>query len=232
MTIDGLSTDNPESKLKMKEIVFSDYVTNEDQTDYFWQYYDNPTDYDNRPQQSSYKDENALISEERANAKIDEWKTDCLSIPYMPFSNLSDEFPQNLSPNQSKWTDLKQYQSILDMLYTSIKDKDDTQIRSMNMYPYYFDHSYGLTEIGYTFLDLNHDGVDELITGVKNHIHQTTQFYDIFTLSCNKPVHVLSGSHERESAKIGKNGDLYYGYKNPMGNLEPYNMRIIVNPTV
>ncbi|MGN0585226.1 MAG: hypothetical protein ACI4JD_07210, partial [Ruminococcus sp.] len=168
LTIDGLGSDNPELNLEMKEILFSDYVKNEGEMDCFWQYYDDPADYYNRPEQYCYKDENALISEEQANAKKDEWSANYISIPYTPFSDLQDEFPQNIYPSQSRNTDIKQYQPILDILYNSIKNKDSTQTNGMNLHPSYVWHSSGLTEIGYTFLDLNHDGIDELITGSEN----------------------------------------------------------------
>ena len=234
LTIDGLDSDNPELNLEMKEILFSDYVTNEGEMDCFWQYYDDPADYYNRPEQYCYKDENALISEEQANTKIAEWSANCISIPYTPFSDLRDEFPQNLYPSQSRNTDIKQYQPILDILYNSIKNKDSTQTNGMNLHPSYVWHSSGLTEIGYTFLDLNHDGIDELITGSENPVSDSgfAQFYDVFTLSNNKPVHVLRGTASKQSAWIGKSGELYYGHLSLMSPVLPFYEQRIINPTV
>lgn len=232
LTIDGLGSDNPELNLELKEILFSDCVTNEGKMDCFWQYYDNPEDYYNRPEQYCYKDGNALISVEQANAKIAEWTDNYISIPYTPFSDLRDEFPQNLSPSQSRNTDIKQYQPILDILYNSIKNKDRPQIDGVNLFPCYDEHT--LTDIGYTFLDLNHDGIDELITGSENPVSDfgIAQFYDVFTIANNEPVHVIRGQCGKSLAWIGKNGEIYYGYSNLMSDTLPYYERSIVNPRV
>ena len=75
---------------------------------------------------------------------------------------------------------------------------------------YEMDYDFDLANVGYTYVDLNSDGIFELIFGIVNGDEwtPTTIFERVYTLIDNKPVHVFEGG-SRCYLWLGDDGSIY-----------------------
>ena len=73
-------------------------------------------------------------------------------------------------------------------------------------YLWYHFEKPGISEAGYQLIDINHDGTDELIVGVKLNAADTDAdsdiLYDLYTIYDGKPVRLASGG-ERDYFSVG-----------------------------
>ncbi|SHH89737.1 hypothetical protein SAMN02745229_01118 [Butyrivibrio fibrisolvens DSM 3071] len=75
---------------------------------------------------------------------------------------------------------------------------------------YEMDYDFDLANVGYTYVDLNSDGIFELIFGIVNGDEwtPTTIFERVYTLIDNKPVHIFEGG-SRCYLWLGDDGSIY-----------------------
>lgn len=94
----------------------------------------------------------------------------------------------------------KAYASVLDIYYTAVAEQWDWQKMNDEKLNYLFTYQYegnALENVGYAFMDLNGDGVDELLLGVISKEEPAdNMIYEAYTLVDHKPVNVFS-SQER-----------------------------------
>lgn len=90
------------------------------------------------------------------------------------------------------------YAGILDSYYTAISEEWDAQTlmdAGMNyMITYAYDQTQPLTHVGYTIMDIDENGVEELLIGsIGNDEGTYRMIYDLYTLVDDEPVLVFSG---------------------------------------
>lgn len=90
------------------------------------------------------------------------------------------------------------YVSVIDEIRTALEEGyDATKLEEMGLSSMYFAIKQSgddpLKKTGYAYMDINFDGVDELMVGEIIEGEMKGVVYDIFTVSDREPVHVLSG---------------------------------------
>ncbi len=84
------------------------------------------------------------------------------------------------------------YQSVLEKHLTAIKEKwDSSKLEKENMS--YMYNIIPKNKIGYTYFDINADGIDELLIGEIADGNWQGVIYDIYTMVNRTPQHVISG---------------------------------------
>ena len=84
------------------------------------------------------------------------------------------------------------YNDILEKHITAIKEKWD----SIKLEQEHMSYMYNVTDkIGYTYYDVNADGIDELLIGEIADGNWKGVIYDIYTMVDRKPQHVISGGN-------------------------------------
>lgn len=92
------------------------------------------------------------------------------------------------------------YAEVIDKYVTAIEEKwDSNKLEEEDMSPEYNAVNVAtggdaIDNIGYTFYDVNNDGIDELLIGEIAEGDLKGTVYDIYTMVDREPVHVLSGS--------------------------------------
>ena len=85
------------------------------------------------------------------------------------------------------------YNKVLAKHQTAINEKwDSTKLEKKNM-SYMYNVIQDKTKIGYTYYDVNADGIDELLIGEIAEGDWKGVIYDIYTMVDRKPKHVISG---------------------------------------
>lgn len=90
------------------------------------------------------------------------------------------------------------YSDVIATFVTAIEEKwDSDKLEQENMSPEY--NAISVTDdametVGYAYLDVNNDGIDELLIGEIADGDYKGTVYDIFTMVDRKPAHVVSGS--------------------------------------
>ena len=95
---------------------------------------------------------------------------------------------------------------------------DSGKLEKENMSSMYYEiakyDKAGLTDkIGYAYIDLNGDGIDELLIGEISESSEPSVIYDIYTMKDRKPVHVVSGWDRNRYYKL-ENGMICNDYSN------------------
>lgn len=105
--------------------------------------------------------------------------------------------------------DIQMYQEMLSRHGVALYEHwDQDELRANNMSGIYaLQGDDPLSVTGFAFLDLNDDGVDELLIGAIQDIDCGGTIYDIYTLLNGSPVHVASGG-ERDRFYIPVDGTL------------------------
>ncbi len=92
------------------------------------------------------------------------------------------------------------YGDVIEKFKTAMEEKwDSNKLEEEDMSPEYnaVTVAYGgdaMDKVGYYFMDLNHDGVEELMVGEIAEGDLKGTIYDIYTIVDRKPAHVVSGS--------------------------------------
>ena len=115
------------------------------------------------------------------------------------------------------------YGNVLNDLYTKVsKISEDNVLEDSNlsyMYNYlYFQQKEALLDkIGYTFYDINGDGIDELLIGQIRDDYEKGVIYDIYTIVNRTPKHVISGG-DRDRYFVCKDKYLCNEYSSGAGD--------------
>ncbi len=147
------------------------------------------------------------------------------------------------SVNETK-DPLELYAPVLDMFYESVSckwenldGKDDDKVNDPDSVSYFFhDTVYlqnaSLSEIGYYFEDINDDGTPELFIS-SFETAETGGFYDIYTVSDGKIIHVNSCDNKTSQTLLADNHIIYhYRFQNALLALKADTGRLIAKELV
>lgn len=165
---------------------------------------------DDLPDSKSDKVAEASISEESTESESKEAVTTAVTTT----ENIEEEETKDPSEdeNESSGNLVDAYSEIINMFYRNIStgwadyDLDDwTYGISYMWYDYGVINNLSLT--GYQLLDINGDGIDELIVGEISDYNGRVSIYDIYTMYDNNVIH-LAQKHERDFLDITANQEI------------------------
>lgn len=111
------------------------------------------------------------------------------------------------------------YKSVLDKCYTALTGHWDRDTLESNGFSYLYAYYSGTSDIGYAFIDIDGNGVQELLIGdVYAEGNSDGMIFDLYTISNGTIVHILS-SGERDRYYLCTNGMLANEWSSGATNL-------------
>lgn len=98
------------------------------------------------------------------------------------------------------------YKTVLAKCYTALANGWDQETLEKNSFSYLYSYHKNTADIGYAFIDIDGNGIQELLIGQVNaEGNYRGMIYDLYTISNGKVVHILS-SGERNRYYLCNNG--------------------------
>lgn len=105
------------------------------------------------------------------------------------------------------------YKSILDLYYSNILNnwdgfEDASLEEPVSFLWWHYDKDLGLQKAGYAFVDLDQNGVPELLTSNLDHTYNSGSFYDLYSCRSGEIIH-LASSGDRYFYSVTSEGKIY-----------------------